>query len=46
MSNFFNETTPTVTYNWKDITSQFKNSCLELNTGELIKDDKFVVFNP
>ena len=28
-------------YNWKDVTSKFRDACTELDIGELIKDRKY-----
>jgi len=33
-----------VVYNWKDITNEFKNACQDLNVGELVQVEYFLLF--
>ncbi|XP_064460377.1 N-alpha-acetyltransferase 35, NatC auxiliary subunit-like [Ornithodoros turicata] len=35
---------PTVNYNWKNVTSEFKDATKELKLGELLHDDMFTLF--
>ena len=32
-------------YNWKDVTSKFREACSELEIGELVRDKKYLQSN-